>query len=124
MTQNIKPVYLLAGGRHGRGKKQDPLLQTVYHESGINSPTIAYSGTASGDDKNFFNFISVELKEAGAGKVTHAVIAPEGADIKKAQAILKSADIIFISVGDVEAGMDILREKNMIGFLADLYRQG
>jgi peptidase E len=124
MTQNIKPVYLLAGGRPRSRKKQDPLLQTVYHESGITSPTIAYSGTASGDDKNFFNFISVELKEAGAGKVTHAVIAPEGADIKKAQAILESADIIFISGGDVEAGMDILREKNMLGFLTDLYRQG
>lgn len=124
MTQNAKPVYLLAGGRPGGGRRQGPILQAVYRESGVASPTIAYSGTASGDDKRFFGFISSELKEAGAEKIVHAVIAPKGADIKKAQSILASADIVFISGGDVEAGMEILQGKNMIDFLTGLYRQG
>ncbi len=124
MTQNAKPVFLLAGGRHSRGKKPDTLLQAVFREYGIKSPAVAYSGTASGDDRGFFNFISAEIKEAGAGKVTHAVIAPEGADLKKAQNILESADIVFVSGGDVEAGMEVLYEKKMFEFLTGLYRQG
>jgi peptidase E len=37
---------------------------------------------------------------------------------------LESADIIFISGGDVEAGMDVLREKGLITFLSGLHSQG
>ena len=121
MTQNVKPVFLLAGGRHNRGKKPDSLLGSVFREYGIKSPTVAYSGTASGDDRNFFNFISAEIKEAGAGKVVHAVIAPPGSDLKKAKTILESADIVFVSGGDVEAGMEVVKEKKKLDFLTGLY---
>jgi len=124
MTTDIKPVFLLAGGRRGPSLKPDPLLQAVFRGYGIPSPTIAYSGTASGDDKSFFSFIAASFIDAGADKVTHALIAPDGADIKKARAILKSADIVFVSGGDVEAGIEILQEKDMIGFLTELYQQG
>jgi len=124
MAPDIKPVYLLAGGRPRDRKRQDPLLQAVYRESGTASPAIAYSGTASGDDKNFFRFIAAELTGAGADRVAHAVIAPPGSDLNKAKSVLEAADIVFISGGDVSAGMDILREKDMIGFLTSLYRQG
>lgn len=124
MTQNAKPVFLLAGGRHSRSQKPDPLLQAVFREFGIASPAVAYSGTASGDDGNFFSFISASFVAAGAGKVTHAKIAPDGADLKKAQKILDSADIIFVSGGDVEAGMEVLRAKNMLDFFNNLYSKG
>jgi peptidase E len=124
MTDKLKPVYLFAGGRAGNRKKQGVLLQQMYREVGITSPTVAYSGTASGDDRNFFRFIAGELTGAGADKVTHAVIAPEGSDLKKARSVLEAADIVFISGGDVEAGIFILREKNMLGFMNELYRQG
>jgi cyanophycinase-like exopeptidase len=124
MTQNVKPVYLLAGGRPTARKRQKTLLEMVYRDFGVASPTIAYSGTASGDDRNFFGFISAELKGAGAGEITHAVIAPDGADLEKARAVLAAADIVFVSGGDVSAGMDVLREKDMLGFLTGLYRQG
>jgi peptidase E len=124
MAQNAKPVFLLAGGRHSRGNKPDSLLESVFQAYGIKAPTIAYSGTASGDDRNFFRFIANELVEAGADKVTHALVAPQEADLKKAKAILESADIVFVSGGDVEAGMEILQEKKMMDFLTGLYRQG
>jgi len=124
MSQQAKPVFLLAGGRHSRGKGPDTLLQAVFQSYGIKSPTVAYSGTASGDDRNFFGWIANELKGGGAGKIVHAVIASPGADLKKAKSILESADIVFISGGDVEAGMEILQEKKMIDFLTTLYRQG
>jgi peptidase E len=124
MTKNLKPVYLLAGGRHSRRKGPDPLLEAVFKGFAIKEPAVAYTGTASGDDKDFFQFISSSFTEAGAAKVTHAVIAPAGADLKKAQKILEAADIIFVSGGDVEAGMDVLQQKNMLDFFNSLYRQG
>jgi peptidase E len=124
MTQHVKPVYLFAGGRSGNRKKQGALLEQMFRESGISSPSVAYCGAASGDDKGFFRFIAAELTAAGADKVTHAIVAPAGADLKKARAILQAADIVFVSGGDVEAGMDILREKDMLDFFISLYHQG
>jgi peptidase E len=124
MTNELKPVYLLAGGHGRRRKGPDPLLEAVFKGFAIKDPAVAYTGTASGDDKDFFRFISSSFTEAGAEKVTHAVIAPDGADLKKAQKILEAADIVFVSGGDVEVGMDILRQKNMLDFFNGLYREG
>ena len=119
-----KPVYLLASGRRAARQGPDPILQAIFKESGKVSPTIAYSGTANGDDEGFFNRMTEAFREAGAGKISHALISPARANLKKAQDILKSADIVFISGGDVDRGMDGLREKDMIGFLTQLYQQG
>ena len=121
---NARPVYLLAGGRSRNRTLPDPLIQAVFKESGTLSPTVAYVGTANGDDKSFFDFMADALRQTGARQVTHALIAPEKADLKKAQNILKSAEIVFISGGDVERGIEALKEKDMIDFLAGLYGQG
>jgi len=120
----MKPVYLLAGGRPRRRKTPDPLIQVVFRESGRVAPDIAYIGTASNDAAWFFNFIAKDLKGAGAGRVSHALIFPKNADLKKAKNILKSADIVFISGGDVEKGIQVLREKKMFDFLLQLYELG
>jgi peptidase E len=124
MTPSAKPVFLLAGGRHSRGKGPDSLISAVLQAYGIKSPTVAYSGTASGDDRDFFKWIADEITAAGADKVIHAVIAPPDADLNKAKSILESADIVFISGGDVAAGMEILQAKKMVAFFTELYRQG
>jgi peptidase E len=124
MTAVIKPVFLLAGGRGQRGASPDPLLQAVFKECGIPKPSVAYVGAASEDSSQFFGFITSAFKEAGAGKITHAITVQKKADLNKAKDILEAADIIFISGGDVEAGMDVLRKKDMIGFLTGLYEQG
>jgi cyanophycinase-like exopeptidase len=57
-------------------------------------------------------------------QIKRVVIAPANADLKKAREILQHADAVFISGGEVEVGMQILKEKNMVGFLQDLARQG
>ena len=102
----------------------DPSIRTVLRESGMMSPTIAYVGTANGDDRGFFNRMAGNFREAGAYRVNHALIVPEEADLRKAQDILKSADIVFVSGGDVDRGMRVLEEKNMIDFLSELYEGG
>ena len=119
-----KPVYLLAGGRPRNRQTPDPLIRAVFRESEKMSPIIAYVGTANGDNEDFFNRMAEFLKEAGAYRIDHALISPDGADFKKAQDILKSADIVFMSGGDVDRGIRVLREKNMIDFLTELYQQG
>jgi peptidase E len=123
MNINLKPTFLIAGGRGQRRKSPDPLLQGIFREFAIPSPSIAYVGVASGDDRSFFTMISAMLKEGGAGKIDHALIAPERSDLKKARKILEEADIVFVSGGDVEAGMDVLNEKKLTGFIRDLYKQ-
>lgn len=120
----LKPVYLFAGGRPRNGQNLNPWFQAVFAESGKKSPTIAYVGAANDDRPESFAGMSTNLKEIGAAKVTHVALSPENTDIKKAKEILESSDIVFISGGDVERGMQTLASKNMIEFLAGLYRQG
>lgn len=119
-----KPVFLLAGGRPQGRDSTGQLIGTVLDASGKYSPSIAYTGTASGDDSNFFDRMAGMLKTSGAGTITHAIIAPRNADLDKARDILRAADIIFVGGGDVDSGMRVLEEKNMVAFLQELHEQG
>ena len=120
---NMKPVYLIAGSPRNR-KMPDPLFQAALGESGVAAPSVGYVGTANDDDTRFLSFMAKEMREAGAGRVNHALITPKNADLKKAKDILASADIVFIGGGDVERGTEVLREKGMVDFLLQLYKQG
>ena len=119
-----RPVYLLAGGHSSRRRDPDPLVQAVLKEAGRAAPVIAYIGTANGDDPGFFERMAAVFKAAGALTVNHARIAPDGADLDKARETIKSADIVFVSGGDVDLGMRILAEKGIAKFLADQYEGG
>ena len=121
---NLKSVYLLAGGRPSSPQTLNSLLQAVYRESGKASPTIAYVGTANNDNKDFFLRMESVLKSAGAAKIEHAVLSSAGSDLQKAQDILTSADIIYISGGDVDRGTQVLQERQITGFLLELYKEG
>lgn len=119
-----KPVYLLAGGRGRSRQVPDPLIQEVFRESGTASPIVAYVGTANGDSEDFFSRMADYFIGSGAHRVNHALISPDNANIKRTKEILSSADIVFISGGDVERGILTLEEKNMTHFLSTLYEQG
>jgi len=121
---NRRPVYLLAGGGFTNRETTVRLVQDVFTGYGIASPKIAYVGTASDDDEWFFHRFAEIFGEAGAYRVSHALISSKKADLKKAQQILQAADIVFISGGDVYRGMCTLRRKNMAGFLSELCERG
>jgi peptidase E len=121
---NLKPVYLLAGGRPRNPAAFNPLFQAVFEESGKTSPTIAYLGAASDDSKAFYLMMAAALKGAGAGKVKLAALASRKADVNKAKDILESSDIVYVSGGDVEHGMQVLADKNLTDFIVGLYKQG
>jgi cyanophycinase-like exopeptidase len=121
---DIKPLYLLAGGRGGSYKSTRQILQAVFREIGKASPNIAYVGAASDDNRIFYQFIAGMIKDVAACKVNRVVTCSRKADINKAKGALESADAIFISGGDVEMGMRVLEEKNLAGTLQALYKQG
>src|SRR5512143_4087198 len=90
----------------------------------VRRPSIAYVGAASGDSPSFFSMISAYLRRCGAGRITLAPLAGKRRKLEKTRAILESADMVFISGGDVEAGMEVLEERQILPFLRDLFERG
>jgi peptidase E len=117
-------IYLLAGGPGSLRKGRDPLLTRVLTSCGVSHPSIAYVGAASGDSQPFFSMISGYLRRCGAGRVTLASLASRRSKLEKARSILESADMVFISGGDVEAGMEVLEERQILPFLRELFERG
>lgn len=119
-----KPVYLLGGGWSAKRRANDLLVREAFRQSGKKNPSIGYVGAASDDDRAFFNRLAGMFRENGAGEVTHALLASDTADLSEAKAVLMKSDMIYISGGDVDRGMQVLSERGMTGFLAGLYREG
>ena len=125
MAETCAPIYLLAGGRAMRTRKgPDPLLQSIFQQTKIKRPRIGYVGAASGDDTEFRLRYEERLRTAGEVKVTPAPLCGIRGNAQEAMAVLEASDIIFISGGDVEEGMQVVQERKMIRFLHRLYRQG
>jgi len=125
MAETPAPILLIGGGPATRARKgPDPLLQAVILRRGIQRPTIAYVGAATGDNDEFRLRNTGRLREAGAGEVRLAPLCRRGGDGKKAKAVIEVSDLVFVSGGDVDAGMRILEEKKMIDFLRRLYLSG
>jgi peptidase E len=119
-----KPIYLMAGGRGESGKTTRAIIRTVLKETGEKVPNVAYVGAASDDNWIFFQMISAMMKKATRCQVNLASISSPKADLKKAKQLLKSANAVFISGGDVERGMEVLAQKNLLDFFQSLYQEG
>jgi cyanophycinase-like exopeptidase len=120
-----RPIYLIAGGpgaRRARGP--DPLIQEVFRAAELTRPSVAYLGAASGDNAAFLLFISRILKKAGAGSVTLAPLCGRRGSRERALRVLEQADIVFVSGGDVEAGMRVVEERGVVPCLRRLHKAG
>jgi peptidase E len=115
------PVFLIAGGP--QAKNNEIFLAEALKLSNRLNPAIAYIGTASGDDRTFFNMFKQMFIAAGASNVTLVPIVRNFSK-EKAEKILHDCDLIFISGGEVAGGMDYLRKHNLILLLTDLYNSG
>jgi peptidase E len=118
-----KPIFLIAGDPGNRRTGPDPLLRTVFDNCGVASPSIAYIGAASHDDRSFFGWVSGHFAKSGSGRLTLAptVRRFERRSFEKTCA---AADAVFICGGDVEAGMAVVASRNLAPFLGELYRGG
>lgn len=120
------PLFLLAGRPKvmPRGNRPDPLLERVVEKCGKARPGIAYLGSASGDNRDFFRMIALLLKNAGAGDVSLAPTAGAKADLGKTLDVLGNADAVLVSGGDVEEGMRVLGEMNLMPLLRARHEHG
>jgi len=118
------PLYLLAGSPGSRREDSDRVLARAMESCGVPNPSIAYIGAASGDNKQFFSMIARFLRAFGASDVVLAPMAGKRVKIEKTKAILQSADLILVSGGDVEEGMEVVGERGMLPFLRELFDGG
>jgi len=114
-------VFLIAGGMQSTNNKE--ILAEALALIKKKNPDVAYIGTASGDNKEFFLWIRQLFIAAGAGNVSLVRIIRRF-DPDKARDILLSSDVVFISGGDVNLGMKYLRSRKLVTFLRELYDQG
>ena len=125
VSERPAPLYLIAGGPGSvRRKGPDPLVQEALARTGVSRPRVAYVGAASGDNPAFRLLIGRMLEKAGAGRVKLAPLCGARGSLQKAEAVLEESDIIFMSGGDVEEGMRVLRAKGAGPVLRRLWRKG
>jgi len=119
------PLFLIAGGRDSLRKRgPDPLISGALALAGVTKPQVAYLGVASGDNVAFRIFIGGMLKKAGAGDVVAVPLCGKRANPEKARKIMSESHIVFVSGGDVEEGMRVLKETRMVRFLRALHASG
>ena len=118
------PIFLLAGHHGPSERESEAMHRRILSSAGVETPSIAYIGAASGDNRGFFAHIASYLESFGAGSVTLAPLVGKSVRLDRTRAMLESANIVFVSGGDVEEGMDVLNEREMIPFLHELHASG
>lgn len=118
------PLFLLAGGPGSRRPGPDPLLKLVFSSTGKPTPSIAYIGAASGDDPGFFSWLSGRFTGSGSGSVSLVPTVSPHTQRSRTLSLLEEADLIFISGGDVEAGMSALEKLSLRSVLTQLHKSG
>ena len=114
-------IFLIAGGPQSKNNKA--ILAEALESSNKKAPNVAYIGTASDDNKEFFLMLRPIIMAAGAGNVRLVPIV-QRFDPDKAKDILFSSDVVFISGGDVDMGMKYLRKRKLIPLFRQLYDRG
>jgi len=109
------PIHLLGGGPGSDVLHVTGLLRKALDSCSSTRPSVAYIGAANGDHTGFFKRVTELLQAAGAGKVTlTSTCGRHAAPEKTACRALESCDVVFMSGGDVEAGMHVLNATNLI----------
>ena len=86
-------------------------------------PLVAYVGVASNDNVGFQKMLSAAFLGTGA-RVEMAKLARKTAKVSNARALLSDCDLVFMSGGDVEHGMNILNERGVADELRALAAAG
>ena len=120
-----KPTTLIAGKFGSRHFGTKPYLADAVRLTGKEKPVALYIGAASGDDRGFGTALSTLLKGAGVRRV----IWPKLSKGKKKDAIgartaLADVDLVFVGGGDVEAGVQAVRDAGLVGELHSAAERG
>lgn len=117
-------LHLLAGGPGGDPVQLTRLLASALQVNHAMGTPVAYVGAASGDNADFQKRIVRFLSAAGAGTVRLAPSARGSRDTRMARGVLDDASVIFMSGGDVEAGMRGLHAAGLVPVLQQAFTRG
>ena len=112
-----KPTTLMAGKFGSRHFGTQPFLADALRLTGTDKPLALYVGAANGDDRAFGAALARVVKTAGAHKVLWPRLAGRKKDNGQAREALKEVDLVFVGGGDVEAGMRVLLDADLVGDL-------
>lgn len=116
-------TYLLAGAGPKTGPKSFRYHDDLVRELGKKTPVIAYVGAASGDSLVFEKMISTAMFGLRS-KVRSVKLTKKTTKTSEAKSILEGCDLIFISGGDVDHGMNVLRDRDLVPFFKKLAAEG
>jgi len=124
MKKRTALLHLLAGGPGSDAIRTQRLLAQALRAADAVGAMVAYVGAASGDNPEFYRRMAGLLRAAGAGDVVMAPTARGARDGAEARRVLERADVIFMSGGDVEAGMRSLAAAGLVSELQQAFRSG
>jgi peptidase E len=115
-------VHLIGGGP-GTLRALRKHFRAALEEIGAKRPLVAYVGAATDDNRAFYTMIRGSLSLSGA-RFRLAKMASSRASATEARALLEECDLIFMSGGDVDHGMRVLRDKDMLPTFRRLAQAG
>ncbi len=121
--KRVGEVTLLAGGSAWRGRGADPALAAALRMTDGHAPRVAYIGAANGDDAQFRRWGETVLRDAGAGEILNVALMRGGSAAEVGQA-LERAQVVFMSGGDVEAGMSAINHRGVAPRLRAMHAAG
>jgi peptidase E len=113
----------LTGGGPGALLALRSHFKAALAEIAVERPLVAYVGVASNDNPGFQKMLTTELAFTGA-RFSAAKIASPKASIPDARKLLQECDLVFVSGGDVDHGMNLLADRGILGDLRALCRAG
>jgi len=116
-------VHLIGGGPGTLGSLRAHLKGALASVVAKGKPLVAYVGAASGDDAGFQRMIGAEIVRAG-GRVEGVKLASSRARVGTAERVLEDCDVVFVSGGDVDAGMSVLTARGVLPLFHRLGREG
>jgi cyanophycinase-like exopeptidase len=119
-----KPATLMAGKVDSRNFGTKPYLGDALRLTGKSAPLALYIGAASNDNRQFAAAVSTLLETAGAHRVLWPKLTGRKKERARAREALEQADLVFVGGGDVEAGVDALRDANLVDDLRAAARRG
>jgi cyanophycinase-like exopeptidase len=120
-----KPTTLIAGKFGSRHFGTKPYLAEAVSLTGKDNPVALYIGAASADDRGFGTALAALLKAAGVRRVLWPKLSKgKEKDASGARAALDEADLVFVGGGDVEAGVQALRDADLVDELHAAAKRG
>ncbi|HEY2743174.1 MAG TPA: Type 1 glutamine amidotransferase-like domain-containing protein [Polyangia bacterium] len=122
MSPSSNVIHLIGGGPGALMATRSHIKRAVA-AVGKKKPLVAYVGVASNDNIGFQKMLSAAFLGTGA-RIEMAKLARKTAKVSNARALLADCDLVFMSGGDVEHGMNILNARGVADELRALARGG